>query len=103
MIVLIAAAFVYLGAQLAARLHDSAELTTLERASSTALIGTSLWIAANWLLSAPHWLTRPALLSIAAAAVILAIVLRRPRTVHVRPPATLVYLLPLAGWVAFLL
>src|SRR5438067_1731658 len=103
MIVLIAAAFFYLGAQLAARLHDSAELTLLERASSTALLGTSLWIAANWLLSVPHWLTRPALLSIAAVAVILGIVLRRPATVRTRPSATLLFLLPLGGWLAFLL
>jgi hypothetical protein len=103
MIVLIAAAFFYLGAQLAARLHTSAELTSLERASSTALLGTSLWIAVNWLLSVPHWLTRPALLSIAAAAIVLAVMLRRPGIVRTRPTVMLLYLLPLGGWIAFLL
>ncbi|HEX3069204.1 MAG TPA: hypothetical protein VHX14_11600 [Thermoanaerobaculia bacterium] len=104
MIVLAGVAFFYLGAQLAARIHNSEELTALERASSTALLGTSLWIAVNWLLSVPHWLNRPALLSIAAAAIVAAIILRRPGTVRTRPSAiVLLCLLPLAGWIAFLL
>jgi hypothetical protein len=103
MIVLAAAAFFFLGAQLAARLHDPAELTALERASSTALIGTSLWIAANWLLSFPHWLTRGSLLSIAAAAIVLGIFLRRPGAVRSRPSATILLLLPLGAWIIFLL
>jgi hypothetical protein len=104
MIVLVGAAFFYLGAQLAARFHKSEELTSLERASSTALLGTSLWIAVNWLLSVPHWLNRPALLSIAAAAIVVAIILRRPGTIRTRPSTiVLLCLLPLAGWIVFLL
>jgi len=103
MIVLVGAAFFYLGAQLAARFHDSTELTSLERASSTALLGSSIWIAVNWLLSVPHWLTRPALLSIAVVAVVVAVILRRPATGRTRPSATLLFLLPLGGWLAFLL
>ena len=61
MIVFVVAAFFYLGVQLAARLHRGAEISPLERAASAALLGTCIWIAANWLLSAPHWLNRPAL------------------------------------------
>ena len=76
MIVFVVAAFFYLGAQLAARLHRGAEISPLERAASAALLGTCIWIAANWLLSAPHWLNRPALLIAAAIALIAALLLR---------------------------
>jgi hypothetical protein len=104
MIVLVGAAFFYLGAQLAARIHKSDELTSLERASSAALLGISVWIAVNWLLSAPHCLNRPVLLSIAATAIVAAVILRRPGTVRTRPSVMVTLsLLPLAAWVAFLL
>src|SRR5437588_1641786 len=107
MIVFVVAAFFYLGVQLAARLHRGAEISPLERAASAALLGTCIWIAANWLLSAPHWLNRPALLIAAAIALIAALLLRfRLRGGEALMPLPgwdALFLLPLLAWLAFLL
>ena len=107
MIVFVVAAFFYLGAQLAARLHRAAEISPLERAASAALLGTCIWIAVNWLLSAPHWLNRPALLIAAAIALIAALLLRlRLRGGEALMPLPgwdALFLLPLLAWLAFLL
>ena len=102
MIVLVIAAFFYLGAQLAARTHHSEDLSALERAAAGALLGGCIWIAANWLLSIPHWLTRPGLLIVAACSIVAAILLRRPRAARIRFSADWLFLGPLAAWIIFL-
>src|SRR5262249_7586618 len=101
-IVLVVAAFFYLGAQLARRTHDSDDLSALERAAAAALLGSCIWIAVNWLLSVPHWLTRPALFIAAALAIVFALALRRPHSARVSFSYDWLFLLPLAGWIGFL-
>jgi hypothetical protein len=105
LIVLVVAAFFYLGAQLAARLHRDAEISPLERAASAALLGSCTWIAVNWLLSAPHWLNRPALLIAGALAAIVALLLQRRVGQALMPVLgwDARFLLPLTAWLAFLL
>lgn len=103
LIVLIVAAFFYLGVQLAARLLGAEEIGWSERASANALVGVALWIAINWLLSIPHALSGAALIILGAAAAATAVVIRKPATRRPRVRAMWMILLPLAGWVAFLM
>src|SRR6185295_643028 len=94
--------------------HGRGGVLTFERATSSALVGLTLWIATNWLLSAIHAVARgPLLLAAAVAATSGAIVLRRiggaPGTPAVEDAPrssralVMVALLPLLAWVAFIL
>ncbi|HEX3579860.1 MAG TPA: hypothetical protein VHY33_14955, partial [Thermoanaerobaculia bacterium] len=103
MIVLVVAAFFYLGAQLAARIQGPETTSPLERASAAALLGASIWIAVNWILSAPHWLNGPALLVSAGIAAVTAFLLRRPRVERVAISRAWLILVPMAIWIAFAL
>jgi hypothetical protein len=90
--------------------HDLAESEPLEQITAAALLGCSLWIAANWLLALTHTFTKPAILCVAllfGAVAVFVVVRAWPRLQSYQVSRTTALQLacasPLFFWTAFIL
>ncbi len=89
------------------RLDGVEEWEPLELVAAGSVMGLFLWLAASWALAFTHLLVRPALLGVAAlfcvAAVFLAIRHRRAAVRIQWSPGSILLLLPLILWIAYVL
>src|SRR5687767_5474173 len=89
------------------RLDGVEEWEPLELVTAGSVMGLFLWLAASWVLAYTHLLVRPALLGVAAlfcvAAVFLAIRHRRAAVRTQWSPGSILLLLPLILWIAYVL